>query len=115
MAIPESFITGLISDQANRATNMTSNAVSALNSLGGLSYPTPTVVSPPNFTGIQWKDFVPPTNDTSAMPVYVPPTTTLPGAPTLADVSPITKPVFPTTPTIDISKLFKQVAPSTNI
>jgi hypothetical protein len=115
MAISESFITSQITAQADRATDMTNRAVSALNELRNKSYTQYGYVTSPNIGAYVFKDFAPPNDDTSPMPVYVPPNTILPGAPTLADVSPITKPVFPTTPTVNISNLFKQVQPSTNI
>jgi len=115
MAISESFITGLITEQAARASDMSERAASALSSLSNIRYTQYGGINPPDIGHYLFKDYVPPGNDTSPMPVYTPPNSTLPVAPNLADVSPITKPVFPTTPTVNIGNLFKQVAPSTNI
>jgi hypothetical protein len=115
MAISESFITGLISEQAARASDMSERAASALGSLSNIRYTQYGGIIPPELSHYIFKDYIAPQGDNSPMPVYTPPTSTLPLAPNLADVSPITKPVFPTTPTVNISNLFKQVAPNTNI
>lgn len=115
MALSEAFVNSIIEQQAARATDLSSQAVSAINDLRGRGYTQYGGLPSVNTGNYNFKNYIAPTGDTSAMPVYVPPTSALPVAPNLADVSPITKPVFPATPTIDISTLFKQVAPSTNI
>jgi hypothetical protein len=116
MAISEGTITALIDAQAARAETMASAAVSAIDSLkSSVRYTQYGYLPAADTSRYNFTSYVAPAGDTSAMPVYTPPTTTLPVSPTLADVSAIPKPVFPTTPTIDISTLFRQVAPSTNI
>ena len=53
--------------------------------------------------------------DTTPMPVYEPPTQTLPKSPTLVALQGVDQPNLPATPTINTSGLFKQVQPSNNI
>jgi hypothetical protein len=116
MALSEGFVTALISEQAARATEMSDKAVSSIDTLkNSVRYTQYGYMPTAEIGGYTFKNYVAPAGDTSAMPVYIPPTTALPIAPALADVAPIPKPIFPATPTIDISTLFKQVAPSTNI
>jgi hypothetical protein len=116
MAISEGTITALIDAQAARAEALASAAVSAIDSLkSSVRYTQYGYMPEADTSRYTFQSYLAPAGDTSAMPVYIPPTTALPVAPRLADVDPIPKPVFPVTPVIDISTLFKQVSPSTNI
>ena len=56
-----------------------------------------------------------PVKDDVAMPVYEPPLSSLPSAPNLADIPSITIPAARAEPTVNISGLFQQVSPSTNL
>jgi len=56
-----------------------------------------------------------PVKDSVAMPVYEPPLSSFPIAPNLSDIPNITIPASRAEPTVNISGLFQQVAPSTNL
>lgn len=68
-----------------------------------------------DLTGVALPAYVEPTKAASPDPVYEPPTATLPSAPDLADVGTVTIPPERDTPVLNISGLFQQSAPSSNL
>ena len=60
-------------------------------------------------------DYVSPTQDLVAMPVYEPPVAALPTAPVLSGIGAITMPAERVEPTLNTSGLFTQIAPSNNL
>jgi hypothetical protein len=68
-----------------------------------------------DLTNVALPTYTPPVKDTTPTPVYEPPLAPLPAAPSLSDTGTITLPQERTSPVLNISGLFQQVAPSSNL
>jgi hypothetical protein len=83
--------------------------------LPGIKNPDGTVTSGLDLSRIIFPEYQAPLKDATPNPTYVPPNSQLPDEPELADVGNVTLPAERAEPVLNLSNLFKQVAPSVNL
>lgn len=106
----------ILIEQANaRANEYLAKADQAIQDLKGNGYTYYGEFISPNINNFQFPSYQPPPGDTSSMPVYEPPLAALPQKPSLADISNVTIPPPRAEPTLNLSNLFKQTPPSSNL
>jgi len=104
----------LILENVARANDYLGKADSAISEIRSTHFTQYGFLTPPDIN-FSYPNYTAPAKDNTPVPVYEPPTTRLPTLPALADVATIPKPTFPDAPVLNISGLFNEVKPSTNI
>lgn len=107
----------LIANSVDTANEMIDRASSAIDNIrSSIVYYSGLAIPLPDLSNYPFDTYTLPDPDTTPVPVYQSPTTTIPILERLADVPSISTPLFPVAPVLaDTSSLFQQVAPTGNL